>query len=503
TTIMNMIVCGVLMLGLSSLSASLQVSQHQGDIDAKEETRDAIKNLSSNAALLIHPHNAPCFVDDILATLRESLEENGQLRHNSLAQFGVCTDNSLMFMQLATQASNNGFGALYPTEVLVKMEEDKKVLTLTFDSPESPQMMLKPVLILSIESMIKTSGISFTSPLLNPNIQIPCTSEETQYILLTGTEGHFSQIWKIIMSQTTSPDTGKMKLCSSDHSLVRAFVFVPQSKASMEEVQSAFSDLSHNSFLCELKHFLVQSSPQDHDAPVVNLESLQSMPSQPIGLSSSESLLAALINSSAPTILSFTQRSMLHAHREELALTPALLAELRQRLEQTLADVLELIKENGRARMRLQRLKQLSGFPFSQSVQGTLQYRAFLLFKVLQTASHALNTPRSQRSTRDHSSRAPRNVCGLTSLSVSLQQYVIAPTMATINNCQGSCTFPMIQGTNHVVLLNSHIASGNTNTRAPCCVPVAYDPLEVVKVEEKETSLEIEPNMVATKCECR
>uniref|UniRef100_A0A8C6SYE8 Anti-Mullerian hormone n=1 Tax=Neogobius melanostomus TaxID=47308 RepID=A0A8C6SYE8_9GOBI len=450
----------------------------------KTRPQDAIKNLSSNAALLIHPHNAPCFVDDILATLRESLEENGQLRHNSLAQFGVCTDNSLIAMLLSVLFNNDVYAFVL---VLVKMEEDKKVLTLTFDSPESPQMMLKPVLILSIESMIKTSGISFTSPLLNPNIQIPCTSEETQYILLTGTEGHFSQIWKIIMSQTTSPDTGKMKLCSSDHSLVRAFV-----------------DLSHNSFLCELKHFLVQSSPQDHDAPVVNLESLQSMPSQPIGLSSSESLLAALINSSAPTILSFTQRSMLHAHREELALTPALLAELRQRLEQTLADVLELIKENGRARMRLQRLKQLSGFPFSQSVQGgTLQYRAFLLFKVLQTASHALNTPRSQRSTRDHSSRAPRNVCGLTSLSVSLQQYVIAPTMATINNCQGSCTFPMIQGTNHVVLLNSHIASGNTNTRAPCCVPVAYDPLEVVKVEEKETSLEIEPNMVATKCECR
>uniref|UniRef100_A0A8C6SVD3 Anti-Mullerian hormone n=1 Tax=Neogobius melanostomus TaxID=47308 RepID=A0A8C6SVD3_9GOBI len=484
-----MIVCGVLMLGLSSLSASLQVSQHQGDIDAKEETRDAIKNLSSNAALLIHPHNAPCFVDDILATLRESLEENGQLRHNSLAQFGVCTDNSLMFMQLATQASNNGFGALYPTEVLVKMEEDKKVLTLTFDSPESPQMMLKPVLILSIESMIKTSGISFTSPLLNPNIQVITKGNITllQYYSV-----------EVFDMGDMSGSLGAKETHLSDFFVLKFFKFY------FFILSLNNSDLSHNSFLCELKHFLVQSSPQDHDAPVVNLESLQSMPSQPIGLSSSESLLAALINSSAPTILSFTQRSMLHAHREELALTPALLAELRQRLEQTLADVLELIKENGRARMRLQRLKQLSGFPFSQSVQGgTLQYRAFLLFKVLQTASHALNTPRSQRSTRDHSSRAPRNVCGLTSLSVSLQQYVIAPTMATINNCQGSCTFPMIQGTNHVVLLNSHIASGNTNTRAPCCVPVAYDPLEVVKVEEKETSLEIEPNMVATKCECR
>lgn len=454
-------------------------------------------NLTSNTALL-PPHNAPCFVDDILATLRESLGENGQLRHDSLAPFAVCTDNSLMFMQMTAQASNNDFGALYSTEVLVTMEKDKKTLTLTFDPPKYPEMMLKPVLLLSPENMIKTSGISFSSPLLNPNTQTPCTSDETKYILLTGKEGFFPQTWKIIISQT-SPNTEQDAADGATGSTISIFallLFSTQRGTDTSPPNS--SDFSHNSFLCELRHFLVQSFPQDHDGPVVNLESLQSVSSQPIGLSSSESLLAGLINSSAPTILSFAQRSMLHAHHEELALSSALLGELRQRLEQTLVHVLEVMKEDGRARGRLQRLKQLSGFPFSQHVEGKLQYRAFLLLKVLQTASHALSPPRGQRSTR-----ASRSVCGLASLSVSLQRYVIAPTMATINNCQGSCSWPVIRGSNHAIMLNSHIESGNTDTRAPCCVPVAYDPLEVVKLEEKETSLETEPNMVATECECR
>lgn len=129
---------------------------------------------------------------------------------------------------------------------------------------------------------------------------------------------------------------------------------------------------------------------------------------------------------------------------------------------------------------------------------GKLQYRAFLLFKVLQTASHALSPPRGQRSTR-----TPRSICGLTSLTVSLERYFIAPPTAKINNCQGSCTFPMTRGNNHAGLLNAHIDSGNSNTRAPCCVPVAYDQMDVVKLGEKETYLEVEPNMVATDCECR
>uniref|UniRef100_A0AAV2L3N3 TGF-beta family profile domain-containing protein n=1 Tax=Knipowitschia caucasica TaxID=637954 RepID=A0AAV2L3N3_KNICA len=263
------------------------------------------------------------------------------------------------------------------------------------------------------------------------------------------------------------------------------------------------NDFSHNSFLCELRHFLVQSTPQDHQAPLLNLGLLRSLPSQPIGLASSESLLADLIHSSAPTILSFTQGSLLHAHHEELALSPVLLQELGQRLGQVLEEVSQVMEavEDGRVRGRLDRLKRLSGFPFADRVGGTLQYRAFLLLKALQMARRAFNPPRAQRSARANPN-AP-SICGLKTLTVSLERYLISPNTADIKNCRGVCAFPMGLTRNHAVLLNSHIESGHSSERAPCCVPVAYDKMEVVDLGELGTTLKTEPDMVATACECR
>lgn len=155
--------------------------------------------------------------------------------------------------------------------------------------------------------------------------------------------------------------------------------FLKFSKCSCFSQQRAFifrhpNNLSHNSFLCELKRFLIYTLPQDPEAPSLNLESLQSFPLLPIGLSSSESLLAGMINSSGLTILSFTQGSMLHAHHEQLALCPALLEELRQRLEETVTNVIEMIKgeEGGRLTERLERLQELCGFPLTEHVEGDL-----------------------------------------------------------------------------------------------------------------------------------
>ncbi|XP_055020551.1 muellerian-inhibiting factor isoform X2 [Boleophthalmus pectinirostris] len=456
----------VLILGWTSVCASLQVSHHDGNTEVKEEIKDTTNILSPNSASSVTPQNAPCF--------------------------------------LTKDASNEDLSVLNPTEVLLRVEEDKRELILTFGPIQRPQPILNPILLLPFESIFKMSEISFTSPHLNPNTQTPCISEESKYILLTVKDGHFPPTWNIKI-QKISTDTKQDLLdggdISSTISIFALLLFSAQKGTDTRPPNN--NDLSHNSFLCELRHFLVQSSPQDHDAPLLNLELLQSLPSQPIGLSTSESLLADLINSSSPTILSFNQGSMLHAHHEELALSPALLEELRQRLEQTLGDVMEVMKdkEDSRARGRLERLKQLSGFPFADHVEGKLQYRAFLLFKALQMARRAFNPPRGQRSTR--ANPATHSVCGLKSLTVSLERYLIGPSTATINNCQGSCAFPMSRTNNHAVLLNSHIESGNTNERAPCCVPVAYDKMEVVDLGELGTSLKIEPDMVATDCECR
>lgn len=121
-----------------------------------------------------------------------------------------------------------------------------------------------------------------------------------------------------------------------------------------------------SSFLCELKRFLGDVLSQDHpESSPLQLASLQSLPPITIGLSSSEALLVRLMNSSALTILSFASGcTMSQMHRGELALSDALLEELRQRLEQTVTQILEVIREElGHGAMqRLRRLIELSAF---------------------------------------------------------------------------------------------------------------------------------------------
>lgn len=110
------------------------------------------------------------------------------------------------------------------------------------------------------------------------------------------------------------------------------------------------------------------------ESPPLQLTSLQSMPPLTLGVSSSETLLAGLINSSALTIFSFsTCCSVSQVHRRELALSPALAEELRQRLEQTVMQITEVIREEDvghRATERLGRLRELSAFPKEEPATG-------------------------------------------------------------------------------------------------------------------------------------
>lgn len=137
---------------------------------------------------------------------------------------------------------------------------------------------------------------------------------------------------------------------------------------------------------------------------------------------------------------------------------------------------------------------------------GESQYRAFLLLKALQTVASAYEVQRGLRATRaDPNNPASSHGCRLRSLTVSLERNLVGPNTANINNCHGSCALPMVNGNNHAVLLSSHIASSadNTDERAPCCVPVAYDSLEVMDLDQHGTYLSFKPNMVAKECGCR
>ena len=132
---------------------------------------------------------------------------------------------------------------------------------------------------------------------------------------------------------------------------------------------------SQTSFLCELRRFLDNVLPQFHTKPpLLPLDSLQSLPPLALGLSSSETMLAGIINSSAPTIFSFTnwgsKSPVQHGH---LALSPALLEELGQRLEQSEMQILEFISEENvdhRATERLGRLKELCAFQRKETAAG-------------------------------------------------------------------------------------------------------------------------------------
>ncbi|XP_048105664.1 muellerian-inhibiting factor-like [Alosa alosa] len=273
-------------------------------------------------------------------------------------------------------------------------------------------------------------------------------------------------------------------------------------------------------FLCELQRFLSDVLPQkkalsspDGHAVALPLASLSSMPPLTLGESSSESLLLGLLNSSTPTLFSFPQRgSGLLSHRVALSLQPPLLSMLRQGLDDALAQFRHEEVGGGHLTDRLKRLSDLSALPAEGMDQsggdgdsGEVQYCALLLLKALQTVLGTWEAERSQRSTRGggEESQGNHNPCRLQSLTISLEALILEPSVATINNCEGECSFPLPKGNNHAILINSMVQKGGWTGRAPCCVPTEYGDLLVVELDKDGTTFSAKTNMVAKECGCR
>ncbi|XP_031174306.1 muellerian-inhibiting factor isoform X1 [Sander lucioperca] len=532
---LNVFYCGALMLCCTRLCVALHVSHGQQLIPdhhppLTEHTFPPTETSSASTVFHHVFHNAPCFVDDIFAVLCEGVGSDGELTNRTLTQFGICTGSDSLsdsvLLQLAKETSRNQINrleVLHPTGVLLAEEDKRGMLTLTFDLPQSPLIKLNPVLLLAYESPLTVTGgnldVTFNSQWLHPNTQSVCISGETQYIMLTGkaSEANIHQNWRISV-ETKNPDMNQSLKdiliggkSGSNISMTPLLLFSGErgTDTSYTHTSGSSPASSQTSFLCELKRFLGDVLPQElPESPPLQLNSLQSLPPLTLGLSSSDTLLAGLINSSSQTIFSFNSwGSMFQVHRGELALSPALLEELRQRLEQSVIKMMELIREEEvghRAMARLGRLKELSAFPKEEPAAGESQYRAFLLLKALQTVARAYELQRGLRATRAGSNNPEGgNICGLRSLTVSLIKILTGPNTANINNCHGFCAFPLSNPNNHAILLNSHIGSGNVDERAPCCVPVAYEDLEVVNFDNHGTSITIQPNMVAKECGCR
>ncbi|XP_057686740.1 muellerian-inhibiting factor-like [Corythoichthys intestinalis] len=389
---------------------------------------------------------------------------------------------------------------------LVVEEKDQEVLMLNFGFPQSPLLQRKPLLLLTLEHPVSggdLAQITFTSQSLCPNTQAVCLSEGMQYILLTGQGAMGDLRWKLSIETKSLKMKKRIKELltggnTQSSTVTPVLLFPRQDISDTDSFRPIF-------FLCELRRFLSGVLPHNRpDSPPLRLDSLPALPPVTLGLSSSESVLAELINSSAPTVFSFTGFTY-HVHRGELAMPPGLLDELRQNLEFNMAQVTEVLRDKGdsqRSIMRLHRLWELCAFSKLNPVSGESQYSAFLLLKALKMVNReVLPKPRVTRA--QHEPSTQRDACRLKSLTVSLESFLVGPNTANINNCHGLCSYPMVNTKNHAVLLNSHIENGNMQERAPCCVPVAYESLEVVDFDQNGTQLYKHPDMVATKCECR
>nr|XP_061811829.1 muellerian-inhibiting factor-like [Nerophis lumbriciformis] len=522
--------------------------------------------LFSTLATYVPRSTTACLLEDVLAAMREALGVSGQVMPGAFGTC-TASGTLLVLMELATDAMNKtggGLELLHSTEVsLVVEEKDQEVLMLNFGFPQSPLLQRKPLLLLTLEHPVSggdLAQITFTSQSLCPNTQAVCLSEGMQYILLTGQGAMGDLRWKLSIetkslkmkkrikelltggntqSSTVTPvllfprqdislplateDGGPGSDTTFDAEERSAAAIFPQVfqstvstsitrlKKKTEQNASEWTKIGDTDsfrpifFLCELRRFLSGVLPHNRpDSPPLRLDSLPALPPVTLGLSSSESVLAELINSSAPTVFSFTGFTY-HVHRGELAMPPGLLDELRQNLEFNMAQVTEVLRDKGdsqRSIMRLHRLWELCAFSKLNPVSGESQYSAFLLLKALKMVNReVLPKPRVTRA--QHEPSTQRDACRLKSLTVSLESFLVGPNTANINNCHGLCSYPMVNTKNHAVLLNSHIENGNMQERAPCCVPVAYESLEVVDFDQNGTQLYKHPDMVATKCECR
>lgn len=500
------------------LCLALKVSDaHDSTMTGDHQAASATETRDNNHSL----RHTPCFMDDVYAALREGVGSDGELTNSSLTLLGVCTgsDSGSFISELA---QNQSLEVLHPTGARLE-EEGEGLLELTFDLPQSPLLKGNSVLLLLVFESPLTGGnleVTFTSLSLQPDTQSVCISGETRYILLTGKPSQGNIHWRISVD-TKSPDmNGPLKdllIGGKSGSSIRVtpLLLLTGERGTDARSMHAYTSPWTSSFLCELKHFLGDVMPHDHvGSPQLHLTSLPSLPPLTLGLSSSETLLAGLINSSALTVFSFSGCcSTFRSFRPgELALSSPLRDELGQRLEETAMKMTEMIREEElghRAMERLRSLKQLSAFPKDEPPTGESQYCAFLLLKALQTVAHTYEVKRALRTTRaDTNTATGGNVCGLRSLTVSLEKYLVAPNTAAINNCHGSCAVPLANPSIHAILLNSHIesmrAAGHTvDERAPCCVPVAFESIEVVDFSKEATHLRPFENAVVRECGCR
>ncbi|XP_048038980.1 muellerian-inhibiting factor [Megalobrama amblycephala] len=478
-------------------------------------------------------------IDDFLSALiRES-----ELGKMEFQRFGICSPGTpgLQVSRLiqSVQQNRNGLKGVHATKDIWDADkEGEMTLTLKFPRHAQPTNPASVTLLFNVDS-IKGDGlrVKFNSHSIHPNTQTVCISEATRFLILTGGQSHAHVHLKLSVTVETIKDENgpKPNVSELQEVLMRK---VDGSSTTMRPILLFLFDRDEQRthhlkymgiplderppsrtflFLCELQKFLSEvlhqkdrPTPQD-DANAVFLDALHSLPPLSLGVSSTESLLSGLVNSSTPTVFVFPKRQQgLQTHRVEVTLDSPLLSVLRMRLDEAIAQVKQ--QEAGQKVIdRLQKLSELSALsPHGEDDEAVnkdhkeAQYRSVLLLKALQTVLSTWEAERAQRAARaDEDSPSTPTQCRLQSLTVSLRKFFLEPSVANINNCEGVCGFPLNHANNHAILLNSLIQSGQHVNRSLCCVPVDYGDLCVIELESEGTNISFKTNVVATKCECR
>ncbi|XP_016327203.1 muellerian-inhibiting factor-like isoform X1 [Sinocyclocheilus anshuiensis] len=479
-------------------------------------------------------------MDDFLSALnRES--ELGRMDYQ---QFGICSSGTsglqISHLVQSLDQKRSGLKGLHATKVDIwdAEKEGEMTLTLTFPRHAQPTSPASVTLLFSVDS-VKGDGlrVKFNSHSIHPHTQMVCISETTRFLVLKAGQSHAHIHLKLSVTIETWKDENQPKPSVSElrDVLMRK---VDGSNMSMKPILIFLSDRDEQGtphlkyhrnpldeklpsrtylFLCELHKFLSDVLPQkegptsQEGANTVSLDALHSLPPLSLGVSSTESLLSGLVNSSTPTVFVFPERQQgLQIHRVEVTLDSSLLSVLRMRLDEAMAQVKQ--QEAGQNVIdRLQKLSKLSALsPEGEDDEAVAkehkraQYRSVLLLKALQVVLSTWEMERAQRAARaDEDGPSVPSQCRLQSLSVSLRKFFLEPSKVNINNCEGECGFPLTSGNNHAILLNSHIQSGQPVNRSLCCVPVEFDDLCVIELESEGTNISFKTNVVATKCECR
>ncbi|KAL1022993.1 hypothetical protein UPYG_G00035150 [Umbra pygmaea] len=511
-------------------NSSMEIGNSLGEIPstAQEKMTSPFHHLPGDTRCFGRTSAHEEVIKDMLLALREDFGKESELRKEGLNQFGVCSnskDRGLItaMSTLADEANQHGLHVWHPTKELMEGAAEGEGLVLTLNFSQPPLLKNKAILLLAFRNpQTRPLGtITFSSHILKPYKQTVCISDGTEFLILTvkPSEGKSHLGWRIIVESISNTEQKMSELrsilgegTSNVIPLVLSSMDRGFDERTTEHQSPSLAPSGTYNFLCELQSFLSDvlkplKQSGSMTAPVP-LYSLHSLPSLSLGVSSSEAMLAKLINNSGPTLFSFpTQRSVLQGYHGELALPPDLTELLRQRLEEVAIQIRG--EEVGSAVMdRLRRLQELSflpkedeELPTGAGSPGEMQYRALLLFKALQTVVGAWELERGKRATRaGQEGTGQGKGCRLHSLKVSLKKVVVLPDEANIFNCHGECKFPLSKANNHAVLL---LQQNPAPEYSLCCVPVAYEGLQVVDLGSSGAEIVTKPNMVAKECECR